>query len=105
MKNLMKAVMYDKKGSPNKFIYCNVEIPSPTDNEVLIKVKAASVNAADYRSMKMGIIPKKRIFGADIAGIVVSVGKNIQKIKLGDEVIGNLSDSGFGGFAEYVAAP
>jgi NADPH:quinone reductase-like Zn-dependent oxidoreductase len=105
MKNLMKAVMYDKKGSPTKFIYCDVEIPSPTDNEVLIKVKATSVNAADYRSVKMGIIPKKKIFGADIAGIVESVGNNIQKFKPGDEVIGDLSDIGFGGFAEYVVAP
>ncbi len=105
MKNLMKAVMYNKKGSPAKFIYCDVEKPSPTDNEVLIKVKATSVNAADYRSMKMGIIPKKKIFGADIAGIVESVGNNIQKFKPGDEVIGSLADNGFGGFAEYVVAP
>lgn len=104
MKNMMKAVIYNKQASPDKFVYCDVEIPTPTDNEVLIKVKSASVNAADYRSMKMGMIPKKKIFGADLAGIVEAVGKNIKKFKPGDEVIGELSNVGFGGFAQYAVA-
>jgi NADPH:quinone reductase-like Zn-dependent oxidoreductase len=102
---LMKAVVHNKKGSPDKLIVKNVEKPSPNDNEVLIKIYAASINAADYRSMQMGIIPKKKIFGADVSGKVESVGKNIQKFKPGDEVIGDLSDFGFGGFAEYAVAP
>ena len=102
---LMKAVVHNKKGSPDKLIFKNVEKPSPNDNEVLIKIYAASINAADYRSMKMGIIPKKKIFGADVSGKVESVGKNIQKFNPGDEVIGDLSDFGFGGFAEYAVAP
>jgi NADPH:quinone reductase-like Zn-dependent oxidoreductase len=101
----MKAVVYHKKGLPDKLIFCDAEKPSPNDNEVLIKIYAASANAADYRSMRMGIIPKRRIFGADIAGRVESVGKYIRKFKPGDEVIGDLSDFGFGGFAEYVVAP
>ncbi|MBT6765471.1 MAG: NAD(P)-dependent alcohol dehydrogenase, partial [Prolixibacteraceae bacterium] len=101
----MKAVVYNKKGLPDKLIYCDVEKPRPNDNEVLIKIHAVSANAADYRSMRMGIIPKKRIFGADIAGRVESVGKNIRQFKPGDEVIGDLSDCGFGGFAEYAVAP
>ena len=71
----------------------------------MIKILAVSANAADYRSMRMGIIPKKRIFGADIAGRVESVGKNIRQFKPEDEVIGDLSDCGFGGFAEYAVAP
>ena len=97
----MKAVVYNKKGLPDKLIYCDVEKPVPNDNEVLIKVITVSANAADYRSIRMGLIPKKKIFGADIAGRVESVGKNIQQFKPGDEVIGDLSDCGFGGFAEY----
>lgn len=101
----MKAVVYNKKGSPEKLIYCDVDKPAPNDNEVLIKVHVVSANAADYRSMKMGIIPKRKIFGADIAGRVESVGKNIRQFKPGDEVIGDLAGYGFGGFAEYVAAP
>lgn len=101
----MKAIVYNKKGSPDKLIYSDVEKPQPGDIEVLIKIHAVSANAADYRSMKMGIIPKRKIFGADIAGRVEAVGKNIRQFKPGDEVIGDLSDCGFGGFAEYAAAP
>ena len=101
----MKAVVYNKKGVPDRLIYCDVEKPVPNDNEVLIKIVAASVNAADYRSMSMGIIPKRRIFGADIAGRVESAGKNIRHFKPGDEVTGDLASYGFGGFAEYTVAP
>ena len=101
----MKAVVYNKKGVPDRLIYCDVEKPVPNDNEVLIKIVAASVNAADYRSMSMGIIPKRRIFGADIAGRVESAGKNIRQFKPGDEVTGDLASYGFGGFAEYTVAP
>ena len=101
----MKAAVYNKKGSPDKLIYKDIEKPTPNDNEVLIKIYTTSINAADYRSMRMGIIPKKKVFGADVSGKVESVGKNIQKFKLGDDVIGDLSDYGFGGFAEYAVAP
>ncbi|TLX78481.1 NAD(P)-dependent alcohol dehydrogenase [Labilibacter sediminis] len=101
----MKAVIYNKKGSPDKLIYKDVEKPIPNDNEVLIKIYATSINAADYRPMKLGIIPKKKIFGADVSGKVESVGKNIRKFKPGDDVIGDLSDFGYGGFAEYATAP
>jgi NADPH:quinone reductase-like Zn-dependent oxidoreductase len=101
----MKAVVFNKKGSPSRLIYCDVDRPVPNDDEVLIKVCAVAPNAADYRSMKMGIIPKRKIFGADIAGCIESVGKNITQLKLGDEVIGDLAKFGFGGFAEYVTAP
>jgi len=101
----MKAVVYNKKASPDRLIFCDVDKPVPKDNEVLIKIKAASLNAADYRSMKMGIIPKRKIFGADISGCIESVGKEIAQFKPGDEVMGDLASYGFGGFAEYVAAP
>jgi NADPH:quinone reductase-like Zn-dependent oxidoreductase len=101
----MKAIVYNKKAQPDKLVYCDIEKPIPNDNEVLVKILAVSVNAADYRSMKMGLIPKKKIFGSDIAGRVESVGKNIQQFKAGDEVVGDLSNCGFGGFAEYALAP
>ena len=101
----MKAVVYTKKVLPDRLVYCDIEKPVPNDNEVLVRIIAVSVNAADYRSMKMGFIPKKKIFGADIAGIVESVGKNIQQFRSGDEVVGDLASYGFGGFAEYALAP
>jgi len=101
----MKAVVYDKKGQPDRLVYCDVDTPVPGDDEVLVRVHAVSLNAADYRSMKMGLIPKRKIFGADIAGRVESVGKNIREFSPGDEVMGDLAGYGFGGLAEFVAAP
>ena len=101
----MKAVIYNKKGAPEKLALCEIYKPVPGDDEVLIRVNAVSLNAADYRSMKLGLIPEKRIFGADVAGTIESVGKNITLFKPGDEVMGDLASYGFGGLAEYVAAP
>jgi len=101
----MKAVLYDKANSPDVLVLREVEKPVPFDNEVLVKIYSVSVNAADYRSMNMGIIPKRKIFGADIAGRVEAVGANVKKFKNGDEVFGDTSACGFGGFAEYVSVP
>jgi NADPH:quinone reductase-like Zn-dependent oxidoreductase len=101
----MKAIIYDKKNRPERLICTEVAKPGPANNEVLIRIHAVSVNAADYRSMKMGLIPKKKIFGADIAGTIEAVGTNISGFKPGDEVIGDLAGCGFGGFAEYAVAP
>lgn len=101
----MKAVVFRKKEGPDKLFYREVDKPMPTNDEVLVKILAASLNAADYRSIKMGSIPKRRIFGADIAGKVVLVGENCNKFREGNEVIGELSGFGFGGLAEYTTAP
>ena len=101
----MKAVVYDKKASPDVFAFRKVAKPVPGDDEVLVKIQAVSVNAADYRSIKMGIIPKGRIFGSDIAGHIEAAGKNIRRFAVGDELLGDISGCGFGGFAEYVAVP
>lgn len=101
----MKAVVYNRKNYPDKLVFCDIDKPVPKDNEVLIKVLAVSLNAADYRSMKMGLIPERKIFGADIAGTIESAGKNISMFKPGDEVLGDLANYGFGGLAEYVIAP
>lgn len=101
----MKAIVYDRKAVPGKLVFRDVEKPVPSDDEVLVKVIATSVNAADYRSLKLGLIPKKKIFGVDIAGKVEAVGKNIQQFMPADEVVGEISACGSGGFAEYAVAP
>ena len=101
----MKAVVFEKNGTPDQLVLREVEKPVPAENQVLIRVHAVSLNAADYRSMRMGIIPKSRIFGADVAGRVVSTGSAVTMLKPGDAVAGDLSGCGFGGFAEYTAAP
>lgn len=101
----MKAVVYDKKASPDRLVYCDVDKPEQKNDEILIKVKAVSLNAADYRPMKLGIIPKRKIFGADVAGCIESVGSSVTRFKPGDEVMGDFSLFGYGGLAEYVAVP
>jgi len=101
----MKAVLYNKKAKPEKLVYCDVDRPVPKDDEVLVRIRAVSVNAADYRSMRMGMIPERKIFGADIAGVVESTGSNVKIFRPGDEVAGDLAGSGFGGFAEFTTAP
>ncbi len=109
----MKAIVYHKYGSPDILRLKDVEKPAPKDNEVLIKVQVASVNALDWhlltadiflvRLMGMGLFkPKNQILGADIAGRVEAVGKNVSLFRPGDEVFG---DIGHGGFAEYAVAP
>ena len=100
----MKAVVYNKKAKPDKLVYCEVDKPAPNDDEVLIRIHAVAVNAADYRSMKMGMIPARKIFGADISGIVESAGRNVKLFRPGDEVVGDLAGYGFGGFAGFAVS-
>jgi len=111
----MKAIVYEKYGLPDVLELKDVENPTPLDDEVLVEVHAASVNAYDWhfltadvfliRLMGGGLLrPKKKTLGADIAGRVVAVGKNITRFHLGDEVFGK-AKGGSGGFAEYVCAP
>lgn len=101
----MKAVVFIKSGKPDKLVLQEVEKPIPLENEVLVRIYAVSVNAYDYRSMQLGIVPKKKIFGADVSGVVEAVGINVKKLRVGEAVFGDLSGSGSGGFAEYVTAP
>ncbi len=111
----MKAIVYEKYGSPDVLQLKDVEKPTPGDDEVLVKVHAASLNAYDWHSLRadpflvriMGggfLKPKNKILGADIAGRVEAVGKNAKQFQPGDEVFGDISDCGCGGFAEYVCA-
>jgi NADPH:quinone reductase-like Zn-dependent oxidoreductase len=101
----MKAVVYHKKGSQEKLVYEDVVKPVPAANEILVKIHAVSLNAADYRSMQLRLIPRNKIFGADISGVVEATGEAVTKFQPGDEVIGSLVDYGFGGLAQYVAVP
>jgi NADPH:quinone reductase-like Zn-dependent oxidoreductase len=101
----MKAVVFDKNRQLDALVYRDVEMPVPKDGEVLVRIYAVSVNAADSRSMKMGIVPKRKIFGADIAGRIEAVGKDTNIFDAGDEVFGDIASFGFGGFAEYAAVP
>ncbi len=105
----MKAMVYTKFGPPDVLQFREVEKPFPKDNEILIKVHAASVNAYDWRHLRadpflsrlMGaglLRPKHKILGADMAGRVEAVGGNVKQFRPGDEVFG---DGGYGGFAEY----
>ncbi|PKO04092.1 MAG: alcohol dehydrogenase [Chloroflexi bacterium HGW-Chloroflexi-3] len=101
----MKAIVFNKNGIPEKLVLQEVEKPNPLENEVLVKIRAVSVNAADYRSMQLGMIPKNGIFGSDVAGVVEAVGSQVKSLCVGDEVLGDLSGKGSGGFAEFVTAP
>lgn len=111
----MKAIVYTQYGPPDVLQLKEVEKPTPQANEVLIKIHAASVNAADWHVLKAdpfiarfdaGLFkPKFPILGADIAGVVESIGTGVTQFKPGDEVYGDLSHCGWGGFAEYVAVP
>ncbi|HSL44268.1 MAG TPA: NAD(P)-dependent alcohol dehydrogenase [Anaerolineales bacterium] len=109
----MKAIVYTEYGPPDVLQLKEVPKPVPTDNEVLIKVHAVSVNRSDWEGLigkplyaRMGGLrkPRHHILGSDIAGRVEMAGKNIQHFQAGDEVFGETmrySD----GFAEYVCAP
>jgi NADPH:quinone reductase-like Zn-dependent oxidoreductase len=101
----MKAVICEKKNSTKNLVLQEVKKPIPNDDEVLVKIYSVSVNAADYRSMKMGIIPKGKIFGSDIAGRVEAIGKNVKLFAINAEVLADISACGLGGFGEYVVVP
>jgi NADPH:quinone reductase-like Zn-dependent oxidoreductase len=107
----MKAILFTKYGSPDVLEIKEVEKPAPKDNEVLIKVHAASVNAADWHSLSADIFlvrvmggglrkPKDPRLGIDIAGVVEAVGSNVTQFRGGDEVYGGAD----GSFAEYATA-
>ena len=111
----MKAIVYTKYGLPDVLHLEEVEKPTPKDDEVLVKVHAASINDWDWQLLQgipfvnrlmAGLLKptKIRILGCDIAGRVEAVGKNVKQFRADDEVFGDLSGCGFGGFAEYVCA-
>ena len=108
----MKAIVRSIYGSPDVLELKEVERPAPRDNEVLIKVHAASLNAYDWhmltadmfpvRLMGGGLLkPKMKILGADVAGRVEAVGRNATQFRPGDDVFGDVAGSDSGSFAEY----
>jgi NADPH:quinone reductase-like Zn-dependent oxidoreductase len=112
----MKAIVYTKYGPPDVLELREVQKPAPNDDEVLIKVHAASVNAADWHLLTADIFlvrlmtggplkPKNTILGADVAGRVEAVGRNVKQFRPGDAVFGDVFGHGSGSFAEYVSAP
>jgi len=111
----LKAIVYEKYGSPDVLQLKEVEKPAPKDNEVLVKIYAASINDGDNSLVKgspfiarlsSGLLkPKHTIPGGDMAGKVEAVGRNVTQFKPGDEVFGDIGESGFGAYAEYVSVP
>lgn len=107
----MKAMVYNKYGTTNVLNLKELEIPALKQNEVLVKIHAASVNSWDWDLLRGkpflnrlgGLLkPKYKILGADIAGRVEAIGREVNHISVGDEVFGDISWCGWGGFAEYV---
>ena len=107
----MKAIVYHHYGSPDVLKCEEIEKPAPGDNEVLIKVRAASVNPLDWHFMRgtpyfvriMAGLRKPKVtrLGVDVAGQVEAAGRNVTQFKPGDEVFGACR----GAFAEYACAP
>ena len=109
----MKALIRDRYGPPEVLEVMDVERPVPKEGEVLVRVHAASINDWDWGLIHGPTLPisrgapRVRILGSDIAGQVVAVGSGVQRVRVGDEVYGDLSrygSGGWGGFAEYVCA-
>lgn len=107
----MKAIEYTKYGSPDVIEFKEVEKPTPKDDEVLIKIYAASVNAYDWHFLTADIFlirfmgggfskPKYNRLGADVSGRIEAVGKNVKQFKPSDDVFGMIR----GSFAEYACA-
>jgi len=111
----MKALRQRQYGSPDFLKIREVDKPVPRKNQILIKVQAVSINDWDWgllhgtpfipNRMMAGLFKPRIIVGSDIAGRVESVGSDVSRFKPGDEVYGDLSGCGFGGFAEFVCAP
>ncbi|MBD0254844.1 MAG: NAD(P)-dependent alcohol dehydrogenase [Cytophagales bacterium] len=111
----MKAIVYTRYGSPAVLQLKEVEKPTPRADEVLVKMEAASINSWDWDLLQgkpflvrvLGGLrrPRHQILGADIAGRVEAVGRNVTQFRPGDEVLGDIAGSGFGAFAEYASVP
>jgi NADPH:quinone reductase-like Zn-dependent oxidoreductase len=109
----MKAIVYHEYGSPDVLKLVEVATPTPTDDEVLVRVKAVSINGSDREGLigkplyaRMGGLrrPSHPILGSDIAGRVEGVGRNISEFQPGDEVYGEIPGY-HSGFAEYACLP
>jgi NADPH:quinone reductase-like Zn-dependent oxidoreductase len=112
---MMKAIIYTRYGSPDVLRLAEVAKPVTGANEVLVQIRAASVNAYDWRYVRAdpflvrlagGLLrPRNPRLGADFAGQVEAVGGAVTQFQPGDEVYGDLAATGNGAFAEYIAVP
>ncbi|HEY3259829.1 MAG TPA: NAD(P)-dependent alcohol dehydrogenase [Pseudonocardiaceae bacterium] len=114
----MRAIVQHRYGSPDVLRLSEVDKPAPADDEVLVRVHAAAVNARDWHIMRgdpyvvrlmsratFGFgAPKRKIRGSDVAGRVEAVGRNVTRFRPGDEVYGDVREAD-GAFAEYVCIP
>lgn len=109
----MKAMVYREYGAPDVLSLRDVPVPTPADDEVLVRVHASSVNDYDYHlltghpvinRLNAPFTPRNAVLGSDVAGRVEAVGKAVTQLRPGDEVFGDVSPCGFGAFAEYVCA-
>ncbi|MBO3697938.1 NAD(P)-dependent alcohol dehydrogenase [Roseivirga sp. E12] len=111
----MKSYIRNSYGGPEVLELIEMPIPEPKANEVLIKIKAASINPADWRIMRadpflvrtaMGVFkPKFKHIGADVSGIIETVGTSVLNWEPGDEVVSDIMRCGMGAYGEYVAVP
>src|SRR5688572_17588422 len=115
----MRAFVYQKYGPPEVLELKEVEKPTPKANEVLIKIRASTVTSGDCRARSLNVPagfgllsrlflgvfgPRQPILGSELAGIVESVGKDVQRFKVGDEVFA-FGDAGMGCHADYRCMP
>jgi NADPH:quinone reductase-like Zn-dependent oxidoreductase len=110
----MRAVVYEQYGGPEVLRVAQVPTPTPGEGEVLVRVRASSINDWDYPRLtgrplvnRTGGLrsPGRTIPGADVAGVVEALGSGVSRWRVGDRVMGDLSVSGFGAFAECAVAP
>ncbi|MDZ7643400.1 MAG: NAD(P)-dependent alcohol dehydrogenase [Woeseiaceae bacterium] len=111
----MRALRIRQYGSPDYLEIGEIEKPAPKGNQVLVKVHAVSINDWDWalihgtpfvpNRLMAGLLRPKIVVGSDVAGRVEAVGSKVTRFKPGDDVYGDLSGCGFGGFAEFVCAP
>ena len=115
----MKAIVYERYGPPEVLELMEVAKPTPKHNEVLIKTHATTVTSADWRVRSLEVPlgfrlivrlvfgiskPKQPILGSELAGVIESIGKDVAKFKVGDQVFA-FSDAGMGCHAEYKCMP